>query len=148
MDNQSTKLASKVKKNCYKCRLIDKRLESQRMAPLPIERLKMAPVFNITSLDLFGPYTIKDCVKKRVHMKVWGIVFTCLVTRSVFIDITENYGTDSFLQTLRKFIAIRGYPSEIYSDQGSQLVSAAKDIAYIVNNWKSVQKFCCDKKIL
>ena len=100
------------------------------MAPLPDFLLKPAPVWYVTSLDLFGPITIKDAVKKRTQAKAWGFIFTCAATRAVHLDLTDSYGTDSILTTLRKFILLRGRcPGEIISDQGSQLMAGSKEIA-------------------
>ena len=129
------RLAEKIKRSCYTCRAVDKKLAEQQMAPLPTSRTKISPTFHITSMDLFGPITIRDTVKQRTHKKVWGVIFNCTVTRAVYIDLTEDYGTDAILQTLRRFICIRGCPSEIQSDQGSQLIAAAEDIAKLVTNW-------------
>ena len=55
----------------------------------------------------------------------------------MYSDLTEDYSTDSILQTLRRFITIREYTGEIQSDQRSQLVSATKDIAELVQQWDS-----------
>ena len=66
---------------------------------------------------------------------MWIVIFNCTVTRAVYIDLTEDYGTDSILQTLRRFISIRGCPGKIQSDQGSQLIAAAEDIAQLVASW-------------
>ena len=95
-------------------------LAQQIMAPLPTSRMVMSPTFQEISLDLFRPYEIKGTVKQRSRKKVWGIVINCAATRAVHTDITEGYGTDSFLQVLRKFVSLRGCPSVIHSDKGSQ----------------------------
>ena len=129
------RLAEKIKSSCYRCRLTDKLLAEQKMAPLPTSRLKIAPAFYNISLDLFGPIEIRDTVKKRTRMKVWGVIFNCSVTRAMHLDLTEDYSTDAILQTLRRFVSIRGCPAEIYSDQGSQLVAASKEIADLVAEW-------------
>ena len=106
------------------------------MCPLTEGRLSVAPVFNVTSLDLFGPLIVKDTVKKRVKMKVWGFIATCTATRALYLDVADSYSTDSVLQTLRKFIAIRGScPNEIITDQGTQLIAALKDLGEMINNW-------------
>ena len=128
------RVAEKVR-NSYKCRLLDKKLAEQQMSPLPECRLTIAPVFNVTSIDLFGPLEIRDTVKKRTHMKVWGFIATCAATRAMYIDLTENYGTDAILQTIRRFVAIRGCPSQIISDQGSQLKLASKETAALTKDW-------------
>ena len=77
---RARRIAEKVKSSCYRCRLLDKILAMQLMAPLPVDRLAMAPVFLVTSMDLFGPIEIKDTVKQRTRKKVWGAV--CLLYTS------------------------------------------------------------------
>ena len=124
-----------LRRSCYRCRIIDKKLAEQKMAPLPDCRLLPAPAFNVTSLDLFGPLTVRDTVKKRTHMKVWGTIFTCAVTRAVYIDVTEGYSTGDILLTLRRFILTRIKPSEFISDQGSQLIKASKEVASLTKDW-------------
>ena len=132
---RARRLAEKIKRRCYRCRLIDKKLAEQMMSPLPDSRLKVQPVFYIVSMDLFGPIIIKDTIKQHTRKKVWGVIFVCTVTRALYLDLTEDYGTDSILQTIRRFICIRGCPKEIQSDEGSQLIAAAKEIAQLVGDW-------------
>ena len=79
-------------------------------------------------MDLFGPFTIRGVVNKRTRNKCFGIIFTCGGSRAVYCDVTQDYSTDSFLQAVRRFVSLRGYPSDIYSDCGSQLVKAEKEI--------------------
>ena len=139
------RLFEKVKRSCYECRRLDKELAMQQMSPLPESRLAPSPVFHTTSIDLTGPHTIKDTVKKRATMKVWGLVATCASTRAIHIDLTDSYSTDSILQSLRKFVSIRGCPAEFISDQGSQMKAAAKDITKdwdwsVVSNWANSNK--------
>ena len=120
------RLAQKFKGSCYKCRAIDKKLAEQKMAPLQTTRTRIAPSFYTTSMDLCGPFLICDTVKLRTHKKVWIVIFNCTVTLAVYIDLTKDYGTDSILQTLPRFITIHGCPGEIQSDQGSQLIASAE----------------------
>ena len=77
-------------------------------------RLKPAPAFYHTAVDLFGPLTIRDTIKKRTHGRAFGVIFNCLVTRAVYLDLAEGYSTDDFLTTFRRFIAIRGAPKFMY----------------------------------
>ena len=122
-----SKLARKIRKSCYDCRKRDLQLCTQQMSPLPIERLKPSPPFYYCGFDLFGPVWIKDVVKKRVKMKCYGVLFTCLTTRAVYLDIASGYDTENFLLVLRRFITLRGCPSEVYFDTGSQLTCAGKE---------------------
>ena len=50
------------------------------MGKLPIERLKPAPPFFHSMVDLFGPYSVKGEVNKRSTMKVYGVIITDLLT--------------------------------------------------------------------
>ena len=61
---QGTKLAKKVVQQCYACRLNKKRLLNQVMAPLPEERIGLAPIFSSVAVDLFGLLIFRDTVKK------------------------------------------------------------------------------------
>jgi hypothetical protein len=111
------------------------------MAPLPLDRLKPAPMWHNSALDLFGPFSIKGEVNKRSVGKAYGIIFTCLLTRAVYVDVACDYSTDAFLLVFRRFVSIRGYPSKIFSDVGSQLVLASKELQEMFNefDWLKIQ---------
>ena len=128
---------------CVICRSYRKTLMSQVMGKLPVERIKAAPPWQSISVDLFGPYDIKGSVNKRTRSKGYGVLFNCLVTRAVYIDIATEYSTDAFLMVLRRFVSIRGYPSVIYSDNGSQLKAASKELKGVIKEveWSKVVAF-------
>lgn len=121
-----SKIVRKIRVNCVSCKKLDKLLHKQIMAPLPMERLVPYPPFFNTSLDLFGLITIRGEVNKRTKEEVFGVIFTCMYTRAVYCGVTQNYSTDAFLLVLRRLVAVHGYPKKIYSDPGSQIVSASK----------------------
>ena len=60
---------------CVVCRKLRKEVAGQIMGQLPEERLKPSPAFTYTALDLFGPFSIKDSVKKRTKCKAYGVIF-------------------------------------------------------------------------
>lgn len=122
------KLIKNVKSRCILCRRIQRVCETQCMGSLPAERLKPAPPFYNTSLDLFGPFHVKAPVKRRTELKVYGIIFTCMVCRAVYLDIAEGYDTNNFLKAFRRFVSVRGFPKIVYSDRGTQLVKANKGL--------------------
>ena len=69
------KMIQSVKLNCVTCKKLDKKLSGQVMGNLPKERLKPAPPWYSTSIDLFGPFTISDAVKKCTTSKAYGVIF-------------------------------------------------------------------------
>ena len=73
-------------------------------------------------------------VQKRISGKVWGVLFTDMVSRAIHIEATFGYDTDNFMLALRRFVSIRGWPQKLYSDPGSQLVSAREDLKLSITN--------------
>ncbi len=87
------------------------------MVDLPPPRLRLfKPAFHSTGMDCFGPFLVK--VGRRTE-KRWGLLFKCLTTRAVHLKILTSMDSDAFLMALRRFIARRGKPAELYSDQGT-----------------------------
>ena len=121
-------LAKSVKQNCQLCRLRDAHLMEQEMGRLPIDRLKPSPPFNQVMVDLFGPYSVRGEVQKRTSGKAWAVIFTDMTSRAVHIEATFAYDTSSFLLALSRFVSIRGWPQRIYSDPGSQILGASREI--------------------
>ena len=132
---KARKIIKSVKSSCVTCRKMLNRTENQCMGQVIEERMKPAPPFHHTALDLFGPFTIRDTVKRRTWGKAFGVIFTCLVTRAVHLELAEGYSTTDFLATLRRFTSIRGFPHTLHSDNGTQLVMANKMLKGVVKDW-------------
>lgn len=97
-----------------------------KMANLPQARLRLfKPPFFSTGVDCFGPFTVN--VGRRSE-KRWGILFKCLTTRAVHIDILASLDTGSFLMALRRFVARRGKPAELLSDQGTNFKGGEREL--------------------
>ncbi|CAC5386337.1 unnamed protein product [Mytilus coruscus] len=129
------KSISMIRKRGVICRRRDNKCIGQQMGPLPLEQLQPSPAFSYCSVDLFGPLTIKDTVKGRTHGKAYGVLFNCMSSRAVYVDLADGYDTSSFIMVLRRFTSVRGYPKKIRSDLGSQLVSASKELKEVIQNW-------------
>ncbi|XP_067274307.1 uncharacterized protein [Pseudorasbora parva] len=113
-------------RQCIDCQKWRANPHPPRMADLPPARLRIhQPVFYSTGIDCFGPYLIK--VGRR-NEKRWGIIFKCMTSRAVHIDLLSSMDSDSFLMALRRFIARRGKPSEILSDQGTNFKGGEKEL--------------------
>lgn len=123
-----------VKINCVTCKKLDKKLSGQVMGNLLKERLKPASPWYSTSIDLFGPLTIRDAVKKRTTSKAYGVIFNYIGTRAVYLDLAPDYSTERFLMVLRRFVSHRGYQSKIYSDNGAKLVAASQELENVTKS--------------
>ena len=60
--------------------------------------------------------------------KRWGVILTCLVTRAIHIEIAHTLTTDSCILALRNFMAVRGTPLELISDQGTNFIGADREL--------------------
>lgn len=116
----------RFQRSCVECQKWRKNPEIPKMADLPPARLRLfRPAFYSTGMDCFGPYTVK--VGRRTEKK-WGIIFKCLTTRAVYIDVLHNLDADSFLMALRRFTARRGTPFELISDQGTNFKGGEREL--------------------
>ena len=136
-----TRAVKSLIRKCVVCQRLRKKMCSQEMSLLPIERIKPTPPFTHIMVDYFGPFQVKGEVQKRIRGKCYGVIFTCLVCRGIYVDVANDYSTDGFLQVLRRFASVRGWPSKIFSDPGAQLVGASKELKTVVMDlsWENVQ---------
>ena len=99
---------------------------------LPYDRLQVAPAFSKVGADFFGPLQVKHL---RKHEKRYGCLFTCMVTRAVHLEVAFSLPTNSFIMCLRWFIARRGKPTVIYSDNGTNFVRTNRELRECINDW-------------
>ena len=96
------------------------------MADLPPARLRLfKPPFYSTGVDCFGPYQVRI---GRRQEKRWGIVYKCMTTRCIHLDLLESMDSDAFLMALRRFIARRGTRAELLLDNGTNFVGGAREL--------------------
>ena len=116
--------------NCVQCRKLRRPVQEQKMADLPPDRVEPTPPFSFCGMDCFGPFVTKQ---GRKEYKRYGLLFTCMCSRAVHIEMLEDLSTDSFLVGLRCFVALRGTVMQIRSDQGSNFVGASHELAAALN---------------
>ncbi|KAM4521343.1 uncharacterized protein PAE49_002487, partial [Odontesthes bonariensis] len=118
------RIAKKIVDSCIVCRKSRAKQCQQIMADLPPERTSPAAPFEFTTMDLFGPYEVKDEVKKRTKLKVWGIVFCCMASRAIHTDLVSDQSSEGFLLAYQRFTSLRGHPRKLWSDPGTNFVGA------------------------
>ena len=135
---RARKLAAEIDRICRICLEKRKIVASQVMGQAPDFKSIIQPAWSSVNMDLFGPILIKDeCVKKgpRVRKKVYGVLYTCTLTRGVHLDVATGYDTEAILHTVRRLLAAKGDVKLIISDPGSQLRGASKEIAGWRKGW-------------
>lgn len=96
------------------------------MANIPKDRLTPGPPFSFVGVDTFGPW---DVTARRTRgglatSKRWAILFTCLVSKGIHIELVEELSTSCFINALRRFLSIRGPVRQLRSDRGTNFVGA------------------------
>ena len=116
-----------IKKKGVTCRRLYAPEMVQKMADLPRERCEpgRAP-FCFVGVDLFGIFYAKF---GRSAVKRYGCLYTCLSTRAIHIEVLNNLETDTFIDGLVRFASRRGYPQNIWSDNGTNLVGARSELS-------------------
>ena len=110
---------SKLIQECITCRKIRTTTQEQKMSDLPQDRLKPAPPFSYCGVDYFGTSYIKEW---RKELKGYGVLFTCMASRSIHLEVACTMETDSFINFLRRFICRRGPIRQLRSDQGTNKI--------------------------
>ena len=118
------RVAQKVVDRCIFCKKAKARVCQQVMGKLPEERTRPAAPFEFIAIDLFGPYQVKDDVKRRASMKVWGVVLCCMASRAIHVELANTLSTESFLLAYQRFTAVRGHPRKVWSDPGTNFIGA------------------------
>ena len=122
---------------CFNCRRRQAPVMQQKMASLPEDRITPSkPPFTYVGVDCFGPFLVR---RGRATAKRYGVLFTCLAIRAVHIEVVHSMDTESFINTLRRFISRRGRPEEIRSDNGGNFVKGEKELREALQQWNQAQ---------
>ena len=116
---------AKLIKNCSVCQKLRGKVMEQQMAKLPDERTEPSPPFTFVGMDCFGPALVKN---GRKETKRYGLLFTCLSSRAVHLEMLDDLTADAFINGLRCLIAIRGPVQKLFSDQGTNFIGASNEL--------------------
>nr|CAI5866960.1 unnamed protein product [Callosobruchus analis] len=116
-------LVKKVVRNCIKCFRFKPKTISPIMGNLPQERLEPSRIFDIVGVDYAGPFLIKDKAGRGASVvKGYVALSVCFVSKAVHLELVTGLSKDAFILALRRFIARRGKPKLIFSDNGTNFI--------------------------
>ena len=119
--------------DCFDCKRRQAPLGKQKMADLPTDRVTPAkPPFTFVGIDCFGPFLVR---RGRSLVKRYGVLFTCMSIRAIHLEVSQSLDTDSFINAMRRFIARRGQPEEVRSDNGGNFVRGEKELREAIEGW-------------
>ncbi|MFH4982750.1 hypothetical protein AB6A40_009459 [Gnathostoma spinigerum] len=87
-----------------------------------------------TAVDYFGPINVKATMGTA---KRWVALFTCFATRAIHLEVANGLSASAFTDCFRRFIARRGVPKVMLSDNGTNFkltASALKEVRDYLGN--------------
>ena len=101
------------------------------MGNLPEPRVKMSSkIFDQCGVDYVGPLYYKEGARRSTKLiKCYIAIFICLATKAIHIELASNLSSEAFLNVFKRFIARRGCPSDIFSDNGLNFVGAERELS-------------------
>ena len=148
------KTVQTITRACITCRRHAAKPLTQLQGQLPPERVTPDSVFSRVGVDYAGPLNIKyGYVRKPTIVKAYVCVFVSLSIKAVHLELVSDLTTQSYIAALRRFIARRGYPSLIWSDNGTNFVGASNELNKMnhflshPHNNKKIIEFCASEQI-
>lgn len=117
---------------CVPCKRAHAPPEQPSMADLPMQRLTPDYPFTYVGTDYFGPLYVKQ---GRSIVKRYGVLFTCLATRSIHLEKAYSMTQDSFINAYRRFVSYRGRCSELWCDNGTNLTAGERELREALEQW-------------
>ncbi|XP_066908283.1 uncharacterized protein [Halyomorpha halys] len=97
------------------------------MGDLTGSRFERHRPFLQVGVDYAGPLLIKASPRRKAAVdKAYFCIFVCMSTKAIHLESVSSLTTDAFLAALDRFVARRGLPRCIHSDNGTNFVGASK----------------------
>ncbi|EPB68549.1 hypothetical protein ANCCEY_12361 [Ancylostoma ceylanicum] len=126
--------------------------DEQRTYPeqpaLPSTRVCISRPFEHVGIDYAGPFIVK--VENSTYEKRWICLITCMSTRAIHLEVVDGLSATQFIAALRRFIARRGTPKSITSDNATTFVKGNAILQGIFANSsliENVQNFVTNQGI-
>ncbi|GAB0086425.1 hypothetical protein DMENIID0001_004870 [Sergentomyia squamirostris] len=117
-----TKRIVRLCRTCWRHRPV---LMQQRMGDLPGARIEFTRPFATCGVDFCGPFMTRPAYKRGgMATKTYVAVYVCLTTKAIHLEVVGNLTTESFIASLKRFIARRGIPTHMYSDNATNFKGA------------------------
>ncbi|XP_052749744.1 uncharacterized protein LOC128200404 [Galleria mellonella] len=101
--------------------------DNRKRGELTADEVKEQHVWTSGQREL--PTPIPMLVKVGRHReKRYGALFTCLTVRAIHIEVTHDLSTSSAIMAIRRFIARRGCPRQIWSDNATTFKGADREL--------------------
>ncbi|GFX80685.1 integrase catalytic domain-containing protein [Trichonephila clavipes] len=142
----------KIVHDCLVCFKVKPITCEQIMGNLPKERVRKNFPFDCSGIDFIGPFWIKSNKQRKSSLyKIYVSIFVCFVTKAVHFELVSDLTTQTFIASLKRFIARRGRSSLIFSDNGKTFIGANAELKrlykLVINPDPELAGFLVDENI-
>ena len=142
-------MVSNLISRCVTCKRLRGKVQEQHMSDLPFDRLETPPPFTNFGFDVFGPWTIHTRKLRggTSNSKRWGLIFTCLNSRAVHVEVLDSMDSSSFICGLRRFFAIRCPAAVLRCDRGTNFLGGKTELENALNEMDqdSIQNYLSEE---
>ncbi|XP_062704225.1 uncharacterized protein LOC134286608 [Aedes albopictus] len=147
-------LVRSIVNHCMTCARTKPRNLEQLMGNLPRVRVNQAHPFENIGVDLAGPIYVRTTLRntRNPFIKAYIVVYVCLATKAVHLDLVTDLTSEAFIASLRRFSGRRGIPAHIYCDNGTNFVGAHRELKELrtlfdsQQHQEAVAKACADDR--
>ncbi|XP_049884023.1 uncharacterized protein LOC126379357 [Pectinophora gossypiella] len=143
-------LAKSCYHKCVRCTRMKGKIVNPVMGNLPRQRLLSGgAVFENVGVDYAGPILSASRQGRGCRLvKVYIAIFICFSTKAIHLELVSDLTSNHYLMALRRFIARRGKPLNIYSDNGTSFVGAYNDLSkFLKANCNSLSESAANESI-
>lgn len=143
----------KLLHSCILCFRVNPRDVETFMGSLPNYRVEPSFPFYNTGVDCGGPFMIRyGGPRSKVLNKSWFVVFICMVTKAIHLELITSLSSEAFRACLQRFICRRGRPFGIHSDNGTNFVGCKRELEELrqlfnKENREKIENFCLEEGI-
>ena len=128
----SPKLRRQIRENIHRCiscrKLVGRTFKYPEDPPLEYYRTKSARPFYMCGVDFIGPFQV--CESEHIK-KAYIIIFSCLVSRAIYLVLVADRTTETFLRAVRELSSRHCEPVLFISDNEGAFKAANKVLHYI-----------------
>ncbi|XP_030381837.1 uncharacterized protein LOC115629498 [Scaptodrosophila lebanonensis] len=136
------KLARKTVRSCLACFRQRPVAANQIMGSLPASRVQTGVnPFQRAGLDFAGPFWMHFHQRGRRPTKMYMCVFVCFLTKACHLELVSDLSTNAFIAALKRFFARRGLSAELFCDNATNFVGAAREVKELTDRmWNETGK--------
>ncbi|GFW69835.1 integrase catalytic domain-containing protein [Trichonephila clavipes] len=138
--------------DCLVCFKVKPITCEQVMSNLPKERVRENFLFDCSGINFIGPFWIKNNKQLKSSLyKTYVSIFVCFVTKAAHFELVSDLTTQAFIASFKRFIARRGRPTLIFSDNGKIFIGANAELKrlykLVINPYPELAVFSVDENI-